>query len=57
LKALDGHSQILGTFCDLTKVFECMIHDILLDKAVTYGICGKTIMWFKPYLAKWKQKS
>jgi hypothetical protein len=50
LKALDEHSQTLQIFCDLRKAFDCAIHDILLDKLFIYGICGKTIMWFKSYL-------
>jgi hypothetical protein len=55
LKALDECSQILGIFCALTKAFDCVIHDILLDKLVICGICGKAVMWFKSYLEKRKQ--
>jgi hypothetical protein len=43
LKTLDEHSQILGIFCDLTEAFDCVIHDILLDKLVVYGIRGEII--------------
>jgi hypothetical protein len=41
LKASDEHSEILGFFCDLRQAFDCAIHDILLDKLIIYGICGK----------------
>jgi hypothetical protein len=44
LKALDERSQALRIFCDLTKAFDCVIHDIPLDKLVICGICCKTIM-------------
>jgi hypothetical protein len=44
LKALGEHSQTLGFFFDWTKAFDCVTHDILLDKLVIYGICGKTVM-------------
>jgi hypothetical protein len=44
LKTLEKRSQTLRIFCDLTKVFDCVIHDILLNKLVVYCICGKTIM-------------
>jgi hypothetical protein len=47
LKTLDEHSQILGTFCDLTKAFDCVINDILLDKLVVDGVRGEILRWFK----------
>jgi hypothetical protein len=37
LKIMDEHRQIFGMFCDLTKAFDCVILDILLDKLVVYG--------------------
>jgi hypothetical protein len=50
LKSLDEHSQILGIFCDVTKAFDCVIHDILLDKLVVCGVHGEILRWFKSYL-------
>jgi hypothetical protein len=43
LKTLDEHRQMLGIFCDLTTAFDCVIHDILLDKLVVYVVCGEII--------------
>jgi hypothetical protein len=56
LKTLDEPSQILGIFCDLTKAFDCMNHDILLDKLVVNGAHGEITRWFKSYLEQRKQR-
>lgn len=56
MKALDEPSQILGIFCNLTTAFDCVIHDILLDILVIYGVCGKKMMWLKSCLENMKQR-
>jgi hypothetical protein len=56
LKNLNEHSQILAIFCDPTKVFDCVIHNILLDKLVVYGIHKEIISWFKSYLENRKKR-
>ena len=38
-------------FFDLTKAYDVINHDILLDELNLFGIRGKTNLWFKPYLA------
>jgi hypothetical protein len=50
LKALDNKYFVGGIFCDLTKAFDCVDHDTLLDKLEFYGIKGSANNLIKSYL-------
>jgi hypothetical protein len=50
LNALNHRVRICGIFCDLAKAFDCVSHEILLEKLFYYGIMGNQFKLFKSYL-------
>ena len=50
LKALDNKEWVGGLFCDLSKAFDYVDHDILLEKLKFYGISGTANKLIKSHL-------
>merc|ERR1711954_186950 len=50
-----GNQYAIGVFCDLSKAFDTLNHDILLQKLDHYGIRGKANLWFRSYLTNRRQ--
>ena len=53
--ALDKKSHVIAIFCDLRKAFDCVDHQILINKLKKIGVRGNELLWFKSYLDNRKQ--
>jgi hypothetical protein len=49
-EALDRQLHVVGLFLDLSKAYDVINHNILLDTLDSYGIRGSSNLWFKSYL-------
>ena len=45
----------LGAFINLSKTFDTVDHNILIDKLNSYGIKNNSLKWFSSYLSNRKQ--
>jgi hypothetical protein len=55
LSSLENHGTAFSLFIDLSKAFDTISHDILLDKLHFYGIENTPLTWFRSYLSDRKQ--
>ena len=51
-EALDRHLHALGIFLNLSKAYDVINHNRLLDKSDSYGIRGSVNKWFQSYFTK-----
>ena len=54
MSALDKGDYVVGVFLDLSKAFDSVNHQILLNKFIKYDIHGLALKWFKSYLCERK---
>jgi hypothetical protein len=47
---MENKHQVIGLFLDLSKAYDVLSHQILLDKLEKYGIRGLANKWFQSYL-------
>jgi hypothetical protein len=50
LNALDSKEIVGDIFCDLTKAFDCVDHDLLISKIEKYGITSKSKELIESYI-------
>lgn len=54
-RAKNNNLFSIGVFCDITKGFDTVSHEILLKKLRKYGIKDNELKWFQNYLFERKQ--
>ena len=54
-KAIDACKFVVAGFLDLSKAFDCVNHDILLEKLAHYGVVDGVHAWLASYLCGHQQ--
>lgn len=50
LNIFENDSYAQATFCDLSKAFDCVDHNVLLEKLTYYEVRGSSIKIFESFL-------
>ena len=53
---LDHGNHVLGVFIDLSKAFDTLNFDILLQKLAKYGVSQSSLKWFESYITGRSQR-
>ena len=53
--SFNQNKYTLGVFIDLSKAFDTVDHNILIDKLNSYGVKNNSPKWFSSYLSNRKQ--
>jgi hypothetical protein len=48
---VDKRLDVVGIFLDLTRAYDVINHNILLNKLNSHGVRGAVNLWFKSYLS------
>jgi hypothetical protein len=54
--ALDKNQYVAAVLMDFSKTFDCIPHDILLDKLSAYGMSTDSVSLLESYLSNRKQQ-
>ena len=57
VESFEGGKFVGATFCDLSKAFDCISHEILLDKLKFYGLADLSIKLLTSYLENRVQRT
>ena len=55
-QALDKNLYTAAILMDLSKAFDCLPHNILLEKLSAYGLSSNSVHLFSSYLSNRKQQ-
>lgn len=55
IRFIDANEAPVGIFCDLSRAFDCVNHEILFKKITKYGISGTSFDWIQSFVTHRRQ--